>query len=1390
MSQAGARSERGDEYQLRVALRWLIRLWTDPTVVAVQTESLGMPGDGLPPLIDDIVVVHEDGRRLYVQAKKNHPDFGTCSVRDREMKVELVKARDQLERSDASRVRFVSRSPFGALHKLAEGARDYPDAETFAAAAPATLTKPLRKVATLWERPDRDAFWLVRRIDFTVTGDYDEMDRDALGALRMLFARPDEVWRLLRERLGSHQSRLRDPVAVYTRPELERELSDAGHVASPERSVADGLAAFRRSSGIGRAWVRTLGGEHIPRAETDEVLAAIEAGHRTVLVEGEPGMGKTCVMLDVADALEARGDVAVLFVKGDRFGGAADESALVERGLPDDIAGRCSRLSVHLPVVVILDALDVLSIQRMSGTLAVFLGLMDRLSRIENVTVVASCRPYDLRHDPLLRGRTWASRVTVRALSVERDVRPILERWGIDIGRLDEPLVELLRVPSRLWLYGEIRSGGPVERVGSVYELHDRYLESVRAEPEWGESAPAVLAQIAARMQASRRMEVPRAEVDAPLAVMHGLLSRGVLREAEGGLVFGHQEILDVVAVRAAQRRGESLLGFVASQPALPFIRPTVRVFMHVLRAESPARYRREVWAVLDDDATPYHLRRLVAETLAEVEPVPDDIVVVVRLLQTHPDLFERFLQRASGEGWLGVVVDELLPFAERSGEAEQWSARLHTGLSVWVERRPDVVLPAWRRMLEADRGVPDGVGWTIANALGRVLQEPSGGRVPDGDAEWLLREMLDRDELSGHASSALGPAVQAWVRTRGGDAVLVAFLLAEGALPQLGARVRSLRERGEPSEMPVAFLSERLTESDAFLEAVLGHVLTVVQDGAAGRWDGLLSSTSWRARHNDGLMSHDALHDVVAAVQAALSERARRNDLWWQNHHERLTRHALPGARYLALRVFQDHPAAHVDAIGAFLTDPETHAMGDLCSEVRELAHAVFPFLPDDVSEAYQALILAEAERAPEGAEAWYTESLRRGAYRQLQWVPRPYLTPEAQAFVETWGGEFGEERLGPDISHGAHYVASPVSGNELLGLSVEGVVRVAHIWCPPDGESGYGPSDWELVPRAMASAAMHAPEQGLAWLDGLLASGARAEYLNACVDGVARYVRIRDGTLSFNGVREVPESPLSAAEIGWALLSLCETHGETWMEERVASDAVLSCVRALTDAESAERITRVLARLGQSNDPGLDGPRWPDMESEANNATRAEAARTAVELASRLSEAAVSLPVELVQLLHALAGDERPSVRLSSLVHLAPLTHTAPDLGWALLNHATVQATRLHWIAAERVLYYAYRDTERVAPVLDRFCDEALDEAGEVYGRIGALRVVSGLLDEDAFFDVLERDQDAAQAGAAEVFAVNVRDARVGKRCEDALVRLLEMPGSGLRRSIRSRS
>ncbi len=115
MSLAGKKSSVGDEYQLRVALQWLIRLLEDNTIQSIQVNSRGVPGEDSSVTVDDIVVIYKKGHACFIQAKKNQTNHKAWSFSDQLLKDELCKARDQLESRANFKVKFYSRSPFGYL---------------------------------------------------------------------------------------------------------------------------------------------------------------------------------------------------------------------------------------------------------------------------------------------------------------------------------------------------------------------------------------------------------------------------------------------------------------------------------------------------------------------------------------------------------------------------------------------------------------------------------------------------------------------------------------------------------------------------------------------------------------------------------------------------------------------------------------------------------------------------------------------------------------------------------------------------------------------------------------------------------------------------------------------------------------------------------------------------------------------------------------------------------------------------------------------------------------------------------------------------------------------------------------------------------------------------
>ena len=160
MSLAGKKSSVGDEYQLRVALHWLIRLLEDNTIICIQVNSTGLPGEDFSVTVDDIVVLYQNCDAWFIQAKKNQTNHKAWSFSD--LKDELYKARDQLESRANSQVIFYSRSPFGDLESLVENCGHFPEYSAFHRETDQNQKKSLITLAQILGRTEETTYSLVR----------------------------------------------------------------------------------------------------------------------------------------------------------------------------------------------------------------------------------------------------------------------------------------------------------------------------------------------------------------------------------------------------------------------------------------------------------------------------------------------------------------------------------------------------------------------------------------------------------------------------------------------------------------------------------------------------------------------------------------------------------------------------------------------------------------------------------------------------------------------------------------------------------------------------------------------------------------------------------------------------------------------------------------------------------------------------------------------------------------------------------------------------------------------------------------------------------------------------------------------------------------------------
>ncbi|MEW6220935.1 MAG: hypothetical protein AB1634_15575 [Thermodesulfobacteriota bacterium] len=161
-------------------------------------------------------------------------------------------------------------------------------------------------------------------------------------------------------------------------------------------------------------------------------------------------------------------------------------------------------------------------------------------------------------------------------------------------------------------------------------------------------------------------------------------------------------------------------------------------------------------------------------------------------------------------------------------------------------------------------------------------------------------------------------------------------------------------------------------------------------------------------------------------------------------------------------------------------------------------------------------------------------------------------------------------------------------------------------------------------------------------------------------------------------------------------------------------------------------------------------------------------------------MGSTSLPLPELLPGLLRRLARDPVPAVRAAVLQGLPYLLHRQPALGWQLLGDAFREPQTDLWRHAERTLYYQIRDQfAQVRPCLDRIRTEAIDNAGETWGRLSALACLEGHLPLASLLESLPSLPGSAWKGVAAVFAANLDKRDMIAVCQEGLLGLLAAAG-----------
>jgi Cdc6-like AAA superfamily ATPase len=1354
MSLAGTRSNRGDYYQKLIAFDWILTLLTDADYEWIEVDSIQHE-------VDDIVIAKSDGSLICCQCKKNQRHFKAWSLAD--LKEELEKAVKELAASPNTTLIFYSRGAFGDIAKLKEFSTNYENESQLSE----NLTKghqdahkALQDIGAAKITP----FELLQRTTFESSNDFDRIEMLQLERLERLVSNAkqayESIWlvldklggRIAGNRVGATKHRL-------TRNDLLEILNQSGSLLVPLISEQEVRSSFVQTSAIGRSWKTDISGKYLPNPILDEIMDGIESKLRSILVTGQPGSGKTCLMLELQNILEEKAsrqnNLTSLFIQSREFSEASNTEERQHQGLSKQWVEQAARLAESCHVVVIIDSLDVLSISREHNVLSYFLAQIDRLQNIPNVTVITACRDFDRQYDRRISEKEWDKELTIPSLSWDEQVQPFLVGLDIDTADIDPTTQILITNPRELDLYVELAKRSGSFNVVSSQTLAQKYLATlVSDDPSLGTEAIIAIENAARRMLESRALSIPYQLFDGEETILRRLLSLGLLQKThDDGLTFGHQTLLDVLVISNAVRTGVSLKDFIGGLPPVPFVRPSIRSFVNQLASGERRIFRKQLRVVLTGQF-PFHIRRLVAETYAQQPVDPSDWALLRDLRNHHREVFQVIYTQCQHISWFHLWQQNLLSELKHSRDQEGYESYLYR-ISRWLNEDTEMVISVWTGALDCQ--------WIKIDNLSRQISFYL--RALDTEKLYIVKPLVlkllkNLNSDGDFHGETIALCVESGVLTDRDlwkyitHAVKAEHIYKYRLDNKLNCRPHQFGNKNED------FLKIRMSKSPDLLDLAIKTINDwsgIFEEGNScsnkRHTTHFLYDTSYDNKHSQGMSAYDDINLLFDAIEHGIKNNAECDSQWWKENRFKLSESNDLALIYFLALAASVHPKDNVDVIQKIILD-EKILKSSISFEVGELINQSAIYLDVEVLTGLSQLIssLYEDEIYSDGNVAWISKE--KVSY--ISSIPCHLRTDESQRVIDTYETINGSYIREPEVSSRGGFVRAPFSYELILEISDAALLKLlAHY----TGHSGrfddFLVGGEESVAQELRGAASRQPERFANYLIenwNLLATSFR----NAILDGLTDHLRYLYGHLKPNQDWTAIEQP-DKYWLSEQVLYELERHPIHWCLTMTKANALEACAHVINN--NSGLIDRLVFQMFEfaylfeeklnSNDARLG------LIHDGINMRSGKVADAAMVLATNITESGSENSDFIISLLKLFFYSDTPAVKAVLLRRLLYLKNNVPKLAWELFDKSVTNDDL--WPYAESFLYYSYHDEfEKVEPFLARIKKSNDSESMATLGRLSALSGLSGFISIDHLTkELIEIHSNDAWKGALDVWS-----------------------------------
>lgn len=643
----GGRADKfGNRHESRWVVKQLLRLLNEE-INSVVIESIGDDEKGV-----DLWVKLKNGTRQAQQCKARNKSKELWSINDLKTKGILNHLQFQLDRDPGTEFVFVSGIPARLLGDICDSARNSTGSpEDFYRYQIRAIGKERRdafrdfcKALNLNPEDETDrakSYNYLRRTRFELYPDDNNTRRDLLATVGFLLTgNPETVVATLstyaenNDRFGTpiYPDKLRDYLGTHS--VYPKQLAHDTRIAPAiehlrrefDESIRPGL----------------INGNLMKRKETEEILKVLEANGLVVL-HGPAGSGKSGVLYELACDIKEK-NIPYLPLRLDRR--IPEKTAAqfgCDIGLPDSPVNCLVALAGERPCVLILDQLD--AIRWTSTHSANALDVCKELIRQvlsfrsdgKSISVVLSCRTFDLEHDPEIRNwlddrcmPQW-TKLEVRFLP-ETSVRAIA---GTVYEEMNGRQKLILSNPQNLAMWVELRNQGNLPPFSSATELMKRFWEIKREQMELNGASVndinSILGTLVNWLEANGKVSAPiRILSFCSINTLNLFKSLGIIYEQNNKVSFCHQSYLDFLIaehlVNEIETGGRILNWLGPKERQTLFRRGQLQQALILLAEESPDRFLASVREILSADGVRFHLKHLILETTGQMDNISSSI--------------------------------------------------------------------------------------------------------------------------------------------------------------------------------------------------------------------------------------------------------------------------------------------------------------------------------------------------------------------------------------------------------------------------------------------------------------------------------------------------------------------------------------------------------------------------------------------------------------------------------------------------------------------------------------------------------------------------------------------------------------------------------------------